>query len=137
MLENVVLHRSPIYPTFTEDKDLNPYVVESAGFIPLEVKFKRFEQAGIRAQFNASEFTSSDYRDMYLGPNTEIYPGDDLETIEEKLILQEQFKVQILQEKAKLSNLADDKRSAEEVSSKVLDSSAIESVDKPLPSDNI
>ena len=29
----------------------NEYICETAGFVPLEVKFKRFEQAGIRAPF--------------------------------------------------------------------------------------
>ena len=68
------------------NKDLkhNEYICETAGFEPLEVKFKRFEQAGLRAQFNTSEFTSSDYRDMYLDPDFQIYPGDELEDIEVK-----------------------------------------------------
>lgn len=138
MLDKVILHIPPKYVDFTHDKELNPLIVETAGFIPLDVKFKRFEQAGVKAQFHVSEFTSSDYRDMYLGPNTEIYPTDDLETILEKEALQEQIRLEILQKKAKLANLADDERSEEEVSSQVLDSSADENViDKELPSDKI
>lgn len=64
----------------------NEYICETAGFVPLEVKFARFEQAGIRAQFNSSEFTSTDYRDMYLDPDFQIYPSDDIEDIEAKTI---------------------------------------------------
>lgn len=62
----------------------NEYICETAGFIPLEVKFKRFEQAGIRAQISASDYTSSDYRDMYLNPDYQVYPDDEIEEVEEK-----------------------------------------------------
>lgn len=137
MIDNVILHIEPKYANFTKDKELNPIIVETAGFIPLEVKFKRFEQAGLKAQFNASEFTSSDFRDMYLGPNTEIYPNDDLETILEKEALQEKIKLEILKKKQKLANLAADERSEEEVSSQVIGSSTKENVDNELISDKI
>lgn len=63
----------------------NPVIVETAGFVPLEVKLKRFEQAGQIMQFNTSEFTANDYRELYLNPDFQIYPDDDLEDVEEKL----------------------------------------------------
>lgn len=63
----------------------NPVIVETAGFIPLEVKLKRFEQAGQIMQFNTSEFTANDYRELYLNPDFQIYPDDELEDVEEKL----------------------------------------------------
>ena len=44
----------------------NEDIVETAGFIPLEVRFKQMEQAGYRAQFFESEFSSKDVSDMYL-----------------------------------------------------------------------
>ena len=50
----------------------NPVIVETAGFVPLEVRFKRFEENGIRAQFSAAEFSSSDLRDIYLHPDFQI-----------------------------------------------------------------
>lgn len=103
----------PKTETFTCDKELNPEIVETAGFIPLEVKFKQFEQNGLQAQFNTSEFSSQDYRDMYLGPNTEILPTDDLEEIQEKLLLQEEVRKHIL--KSKLSD-SDAERSDKEES---------------------
>lgn len=64
----------------------NDYICETAGFIPLEIKFKRFEQAGQIARLNASDFTSQDYREMYQSPDYDIYPDDDLDDIEEKMI---------------------------------------------------
>lgn len=62
----------------------NEYICETAGFVPLEVKFKRFEQAGIRQQLHAADYTSSDYRDMYLNPDYQVYPEDEIEDVEEK-----------------------------------------------------
>lgn len=99
MKEYVIDKYSPKYASFTDDKELNPVIVETAGFVPLEVKFKQFEQNGLQAQFNVSEFTSSDYRDMYLGPNTEILPTDDLEEIQAKLELQNEVRLNILKSK--------------------------------------
>lgn len=64
--------------------DINPVIVETAGFVPLEVRFKRFEENGIRAQLNASEFTSSDLRDIFLHPDFAINQYDELEDIEAK-----------------------------------------------------
>lgn len=103
---------TPSVPGWTDDVKKNKIITETAGFVPLEVKFKRFEQAGIRAQFNESEFTSTDYREMYLTPNTEIYPNDDLETVLEKLAAQEEIRVQIMNGKAKLGDSSE--RSEEE-----------------------
>lgn len=66
-------------------KDGNNYITETAGFIPLEVKLKQFEQNGLIAQFQVGDFTSSDYRDIYLNPDFAISPEDDLEDIQEKI----------------------------------------------------
>ena len=85
----------------------NEYITETAGFVPLEVKLKQFEQNGLRAQFNESEFTSSDYRDMYLNPDFEIYPGDELEEVQEKVELQRKYiieKLEMLKEKNKAAS---------------------------------
>ena len=43
----------------------NEYICETAGFIPLEVKFKRLEQAGIKSQISASDYTYCGNRLMY------------------------------------------------------------------------
>ena len=69
---------SPIpYP---EIEGWNEELVETAGFVPLAVRFKQMAQAGIRAQFFASEFTSQDVQDMYLNhPEFDLTPEDDLE----------------------------------------------------------
>lgn len=85
--------------TWTSNKEKNPIIVETAGFIPLEVKMKRFEQAGIKAQFSTSDFDSQDYRDMYLNPDVQIYPSDELEVVEEKLRLQRNIMQEILHKK--------------------------------------
>lgn len=78
----------------------NEYIVETAGFVPLEVKMKQFEQNGIIAQFMTSDFTSNDYRDIYLNPDFEINPEDDLEDINEKLRARKEFAEKIKQTKS-------------------------------------
>lgn len=82
---------------WTCDEDLNPYITETAGFVPLDVQIQKFEQAGIRAKFTSDMFDSQDLRDMYLGPNTRIFADDDLETINEKLEAQEAIRQSIIQ----------------------------------------
>lgn len=81
-------------------KDNNPYICETAGFIPLEVKLKQFEQNGLVAQFMVSDFDSNDYRDIYLNPDFNVSPEDDFEDIQEKLAAQRQYAEEIKQSKS-------------------------------------
>lgn len=83
----------------------NENIVETAGFIPLAVKFKQMEQAGIRAQFFASEFNSKDVKDMYLNhPEFDLTPEDDIEDAMEKIALRQAYINQVKAE-AKKRNL--------------------------------
>ena len=59
----VEVHAPTPYP---EIEGWDEDIVETAGFIPLEVRFKQMEQAGFRAQFFENEFSSKDVTDMYL-----------------------------------------------------------------------
>lgn len=73
-------------------KENNPYICETAGYEPLEVKFKRFEQNGIVAALNQSMFNSHDLREIYLNhPEFDITPEDELEDINEKMIAQQEY----------------------------------------------
>ena len=81
----------------------NNYITETAGFIPLEVKFKQFEQNGYMARFNSNEFTSSDYRDMYLNPDFQISPEDDMEEAMEKIKMQREYINQLSAKKKAVS----------------------------------
>lgn len=72
-------------------KENNEYITETAGYIPLEVKLKQFENNGIVAQFMSSDFDSNDYRDIYLNPDFNISPEDDFEDIQEKLQMQREY----------------------------------------------
>lgn len=77
-------------------------IVETAGFVPLEVRFKQMEQAGIRAQFHESEFTSRDMSDMYLNhPEFDLTPEDDIEEAMEKIALREAWINQVKMEARK------------------------------------
>lgn len=63
----------------------NPLIVETAGFVPLEVKFKMFEKNGIlRKVHEENSYTSEELRQLYLDPNLSINQYDDIETIVEK-----------------------------------------------------
>lgn len=77
------------FPTkYPEIEGWNEDIVETAGFVPLEVRFKQMEQAGIQAQFLESEFGSKDFRDMYLNhPEFDLTPEDDIEDAYEKMQL--------------------------------------------------
>lgn len=70
----------------------NEDIVETAGFIPLEVRFKQMEQAGFQAQFFEQEFSSKDVRDMYLNhPEFDITGEDDIEEALEKIELRREY----------------------------------------------
>lgn len=84
---------------WTQDKRLNPYITETAGFVPLEVQIQKFQQSGLRARFTSDMFDSSDYHDMYLHPDVRVNSSDDLETLQEKFELQRYLREQIAQQK--------------------------------------
>lgn len=69
----------------------NEYITETAGFVPLEVKLKQFEENGYIAQFQSGDFTSADMREAYLSPDFEITPEDEFEEIQEKLNARKSF----------------------------------------------
>lgn len=85
----VETHSPTPYP---EIEGWDELIVETAGFIPLEVRFKQMEQAGIRAQFFESEFGSKDFMDMYLNhPEFDLTPEDDIEEAMEKVQLRQSW----------------------------------------------
>lgn len=88
-----------VIPVYADLSEHNEVIVETAGFIPLDVKFKRFEQNGVIAQFSTSEFTSSDMRNLYANPDFEIYPDDELEDIQEKISAYNEYRSKYIQNK--------------------------------------
>lgn len=85
----------------------NEYITETAGFVPLEVKMRQFEQNGIVAQFQVSDFDSNDYRDIYLNPDFNICPEDDFEDIQEKLAARNEYIEQLKKSKKYQESQAD------------------------------
>lgn len=76
-------------------------VTETAGFEPLEVRFKKMEQAGFRAQFFESDFDSADLREIYLHhPEFTLQEGDELEDVIEKDAMRSAFIRGLLEKKA-------------------------------------
>lgn len=113
---------------FVEPDGWNEDIVETAGFIPIEVRFKQMEQAGYKAQFFQSEFTSKDVSDMYLNhPEFDITTEDDIEEALEKMQLRNDY-IATIKEKVRQRNLeaqrkengeseakADEKQQAKEI----------------------
>lgn len=81
----------------------NEYIVETAGFVPLSVKFKQFEQNGYIAKFNVDDFDSSDYSKLYAD-DVLIGPDDDEFDIADKIALFKERKMQILKSKLAETN---------------------------------
>ena len=93
----------------------NEDIVETAGFIPLEVRFKQMEQAGMRAQFFESEFGSKDFTDMYLNhPEFDLTPEDDIEEAMEKIQLRQAWIESVKTEARKRSEIEAQKKEAAE-----------------------
>lgn len=82
----------------------NEYITETAGFIPLEVKLKRFQENGQIIQFSSSEFTSSDYRDLYLSEDLEITPEMDIEEIQEIQMKRIEYVKNLMKNKSKVGS---------------------------------
>lgn len=89
----------------------NEYIVETAGFVPLSVKFKQFEQNGYIAKFNVDDFDSSDYNSLY-SDDILIGPDDDEFDIADKIELFNQRKLELL--KRKLAETNETKQSVAE-----------------------
>lgn len=84
---------------WTQDMKLNPYITETAGFVPLEVQIQKFQQSGLRARFTSDMFDSTDYHDMYLHPDVRVSSSDDLETMQEKFEMQRYLREKIARQK--------------------------------------
>lgn len=119
--KNIVWEIETHSPTpYPEIEGWNEDIVETAGFIPLEVRFKQMEQAGIRAQFFESEFGSKDFRDMYLNhPEFDLTPEDDLEDAMEKIQARNNWINQVKNEARKRAEIeAQKKETAERTAEK-------------------
>lgn len=90
-----VVARSSFIP-----EEENKVIVETAGFVPLDVRFKQMEQNGIVARLNEQEFSLGvdDLRQLYFGAETEITQYDELEDVQEKLYNQNVLKQQLYNE---------------------------------------
>lgn len=94
-------------------------LVETAGFVPLDVRMKQMEQQGYIAQYQASDFTSDDLRAIWLDPELEILPGDDLEEIQEKSLRREMLRQEILSKKNPNLNVKTSDNEPDNMSTKV------------------
>lgn len=59
----------------------NEQLTETAGFVPLEVRMKQMEQAGLLQQALLQDVTADDLREAWLSSDFEISPDDELEEV--------------------------------------------------------
>lgn len=71
------------------------YHVETAGFVPLDIRMKQLIQNGYVARFTESDFDSQDLRLIWDNPDLQITGEDDFEDVQKKLFLRRQLENQI------------------------------------------
>lgn len=83
-----------------EDYSEVDYIVETAGFEPLETKIKRFMLGGMMTKLYAEQFDSNDYQRMFEEiPLVYAELGDDIEDLQAKIQRYNEIKAQIIAEK--------------------------------------
>lgn len=87
---------------------------ETAGFVPLRIRLKQLEQQGYIARFTSEQFDSSEIEKLWTDPKFEILPTDELEDIQEKMALRNQYilsvqKAKIEEEREKTDTKIDEK----------------------------
>lgn len=93
----------PTYHSVFDNKKL----VDTAGFVPLQVRIKQFLISGEQAKLSSEMFDSDDWRYMYenVSDNT-LEVGDDIEDVKDKLSVVLARQREILAKKVKLSQEA-------------------------------
>lgn len=67
-----------------EKKELlenNIPIVETAGFVPLQTRFKQLQEAGYRQRLFQEQYDGYDIEQIERNNETDILAGDDLETV--------------------------------------------------------
>lgn len=120
------------HPGWKEPEDWKKKMVETAGFVPLEVRFQRLIESGQQMRLRAQEFDSVDMRKLYLDDEYRIEPDDELEDIYEKMSARKAFIESLRAEKAK--NVSDIVEKASQTQEKAF-SSPSNDVDNDLSSE--
>lgn len=99
---------------------LNVRMMDSAGYIPLNVRMQRMLEQGYIAQFAVSEFDSTEYSQLYAGEDTTITPDMDYEDIQDVLVRRELLKREFLSRKQNEEVITDSKSVGEKKSSEAI-----------------
>ena len=95
----------------------NQRITETAGFIPLEVRFQKLIESGQRVTLRAQEFDSVDMRKLYLSDEFRVEPDDELEDILLKQQKRAEFLRDILNRREKEAVNADNLKKTPEMKS--------------------
>lgn len=94
----------------------NKVLVDTAGFVPLEVRIKQMLLSGEMSKINSSMYDSDDWRYMYDNINQNaLEVGDDIEDVASKLSQVMKRRNEILSSKGLLSETTAPAQSAEDV----------------------
>ena len=92
----------------------NKVLVDTAGFVPLEVRIKQMLLSGEMSKINSSMYDSDDWRYMYDNINQNaLEVGDDIEDVASKLSLVMKRREEILQSKGLLNVVSESEESSE------------------------
>lgn len=106
-----------------EFDECNVRMIDSAGYVPLNVRMQRMLEQGIIAQFAVNEFDSTEYKALYSGEDTTITPDMDYEDIQDVLVRRELLKRQFLSRKQNEEVITDSKVVGEKKESSTMDES--------------
>lgn len=109
------------------DDHYSDVITETAGFIPLEVRFQKLIENGIRLQLSATEFDSVDMRKMYLDDDFRVGPDDELEDILAKLDKRAAFLAEFRAKQSEAQNKAESSKAENKTPESKIQESASDS----------
>lgn len=97
---------------YKNDQHYSDVITETAGFVPLEVRFQRLIENGIQLQLKAQEFDSVDMRKLYLDDAFRVEPDDELEEIQTKLEARAEYLAKLKAQSSEAESKQDSKKSS-------------------------
>lgn len=80
-------------------EEWNEDLVDTTSYIPLDLRLKQLERAGVRARLKSTDFSMSELRQIYDNHELEYTKDDELEDILDKETKRRELIAQILKDK--------------------------------------
>lgn len=82
-----------------DSEEWNEDLVDITSYVPLDLRLKQLERAGVRARLRSTEFSISELRQIYDNHELEYNADDDLEDVLDKETKRRELIAQILKSK--------------------------------------